>query len=176
MHPITPDDWKLVGLSLSLLAIFAVAIANQIHLGVYTDPLWLMELCRRLLEGQTAYVDFLENSPPFAILIYMPPVLVSHFFGVDQDHAFVAYVAIAALASLSASAWILRTAGQIALIGRLPALTAAAALLVLPDYMYGQRDHIALILALPWLASMGLRASGRDPSRGAASASGSSLD
>jgi hypothetical protein len=172
LRPITPDDWSRVGLSLSLVAIFAVAIANQIHLGVYTDPLWLMELCRRLLEGQTAYVDFLENSPPFAILIYMPPVLASHFLGVNQDHAFVAYVAILALASLSASAWILRAAGQIALIGWLPALTATAALLVLPDYMYGQRDHIVLILALPWLACIGLRASGRDPSRGAATASG----
>src|SRR5205085_2589680 len=98
--------WSQIGFVSALIAIYFAAIANQIHLGVYTDPLWLMDVCARMWSGQIPYVDFLENSPPVAILIYLPPVLASSWLGINRDLAFIAYVAALVTASLFASAWI----------------------------------------------------------------------
>ena len=149
----------------TLAAIVVASAAYQFRLGVYTDPLWLMDLCGRLLDGQTAYVDFLENSPPIAILIYMPPVLAARLFGSATEPLLVVYVEILAGAGLAACAWLLRKAGRLADVGWPGALAAAAALLMLPDYMFGQRDHIVLILALPWLTQIALRARGLETTR-----------
>ncbi|WP_439374524.1 hypothetical protein [Bradyrhizobium sp. DASA03120] len=164
--------WSHIGFVSALVAIYFAAIANQIHLGVYTDPLWLMDVCARMLSGQIPYVDFLENSPPVAILIYLPPVLASSWLGINQDLAFIVYVAVLVTASLFASAWIMHKADRLTEVRRPVALTIAASLLLLPDYTYGQRDHIALILAMPWLSAISLRASCINPPRLAAIVSG----
>jgi len=63
--------WAILG------AITLAALLNQLHLGVGSDSLWLMICTERWLDGQTAYRDFLENSPPLAILIYVPPVALA---------------------------------------------------------------------------------------------------
>src|SRR5208282_4931061 len=109
--------------------IVILAVANQIRLGVYTDPLWLMVLCDRLLDGQTAYADFFENSPPLAILLYMPPVLLARTLGVAREPLFVGYVFALAGASLAASWWILVKSGRFADVGWSGALAALASLL-----------------------------------------------
>lgn len=161
------------GFPFALAAIALAALAIQVKLGVCTESLWLMLLCDRLLDGQTAYVDFLENSPPFAILIYMPPVAAARLIGVAREPMLIAYIFALVGASLAVCGGLLARAGRLGEVGRAGALAAVAGLLLLPNYQaFGQRDHIALILVLPWLTVMTLRVDGVRPSRFGALAAG----
>ena len=101
---IAPIAAARIGVGPALVAAVAlVAAFQQRRLGVYTDELWLMTLCSRLLEGARPYVDFFENSPPFAILLYFPPVLAARALGVSREWALLAYE-LAAFGAQSASA------------------------------------------------------------------------
>ncbi len=159
----SPRILTRLGFPIGLAVIAVAALVSQIRLGVSTDPLWLMLLCDRLLDGQIAYLDFLENSPPFAILIYMPPVLAARAFRVAREPMLLAYVFGLSGVSLGFCGWLLARAGRFADVGKAGALAATASLLLLPSYTFGQRDHIVLILALPWLTLMGPRGSGERP-------------
>ena len=124
---------------LALGAIALAAFAYQLRLGVYTDPLWLMICCERWLDGQTAYVDFLENSPPAAILVYLPPVVVARWLGVAREPLFVAYVLVVVGLCVGLCARLLSSAWKAGRIGAPTLLGAAAVLLLAPDYAFGQR-------------------------------------
>jgi hypothetical protein len=153
-------------------AIFLVAIANQVRLGVGVNTPWLMALCDRLLDGQTAYSDFFENSLPLTILLYMPPVFLASALGVAREPVFFCYVFALAGASLAASWWIIAKSGRLHEIGWPGALAALASVLILPDYSFGQRDHLALLLAMPLLVALGVRANGAAIPEAAAFAAG----
>ena len=157
---------------LTIIAMALAAVALQLRLGVYADPLWLMTCCERWLEGQTAYVDFLDNSPPPAILLYLPPVAIARWFGVAREPLLVAYVLIVVAASLGLCARLLSDVWKGGKIGAPTLLGAAAVLLLAPDYAFGQRDHLALALALPLLSVFALRAQGGDVERWAAALAG----
>jgi len=152
--------------------ILLLAIAARRWLGVYTDDLWLLLLSDRMLDGQVAYRDFLENSPPAAILIYMPPVALARLIGVAREPVFFAY-AFAVLGGVFLFCWrILAATGRLNLIGAAGGAAALAALFLLPDYQFGQRDHFAFALASPLLTILAVRASGGRVSRLAAIAAG----
>ena len=157
---------------LALGAIALAAFAYQLRLGVYTDPLWLMICCERWLDGQTAYVDFLENSPPAAILVYLPPVVVARGLGAAREPLFVAYVLVVVGLCVGLCARLLSSAWKAGRIGAPTLLGAAAVLLLAPDYAFGQRDHLALALALPLLSVFALRAEASEVGRWAAAAAG----
>ena len=155
-----------------VVAVAVLAAIQQRRLGVYTDELWLMTLCSRMLEGARPYVDFLENSPPLAIVLYLPPVLMARVLGVSREGALLAYEIVAFVGALLASWRILIRAGLAESVGPIGAIGAAAALLLLPDYAFGQRDHFVLALCAPLLATFAARADARDISRFAAAFAG----
>jgi hypothetical protein len=157
---------------LALGGMALAAFVFQLRLGVYADPLWLMICCERWLDGQTAYVDFLENSPPAAILVYLPPVVVARWLGVAREPLFVAYVLMVVGGCLGLCARLLTAVWRAGRIGAPTLLGAAAVLLLAPDYAFGQRDHLALALALPLLAVLALRAEAIEVERWAAAAAG----
>jgi hypothetical protein len=146
--------WAILG------AIALAAALNQLHLGVGSDSLWLMICCERWLDGQTAYLDFLENSPPPAMLIYLPPVALAKALHVAREPLYVVYVVAVVAGCLSLCGAALRNAKQIAAFDAPILIGAAATLLLVPDHSFGERDHIALALSLPFLTVLALRAEG----------------
>ena len=145
-------------LGLALLA--ALAALWQFHLGVESDDLWLMLCAEKILDGQTAYRDFLENSPPFAILLYVPPVAFARMLGATHETMIVVYGLISGGLSLTLAARLVGESGAQRQFGWLTALAAAAAYLLLPDFAFGQRDHLIFALLGPFLVVLALRAIG----------------
>ena len=157
---------------LALGAMALAAFAFQLRLGAYADPLWLMICCERWLDGQTAYVDFLENSPPAAILVYLPVVVAARGLGAAREPLFVAYVLLVVGGCVGLCARLLSGAWRAGRIGAPTLLGAAAVLLLAPDYAFGQRDHLALALALPLLSVFALRAEANEVEPGMAAVAG----
>ena len=145
-----------------ILAVVAVALLERALVDLVGDVSWLLTLCEKILAGQKPYIDFIETNPPVAIYMYLAPVAFAKLIGVSPELAVGSFVFVGVGASIWISAHILREA-LIPQLGNLWHLAAffAALLLVLPGAVFAQREHVALIAFLPFLAVALARAHGR---------------
>jgi hypothetical protein len=142
-----------------LLIIFAVAAALRLMIDANTDVSWAITMAEKILDGQRLYIDVIEVNPPATVFLYTLPVLLARAVSIRPEVIVETSIFLATAASLWCSAQILVTAGfrNRANIWPLAAL-AAAVLLILPARTFGEREHIALIVFLPFLALMMARA------------------
>ena len=150
---------------LALLALCAiVAIAGQaLLIPVDADVSWLITVSERVLGGARLYVDIFEVNPPASVWLYLPQVALAQALGLRAEAV---VVAIAVALALAAAALTLRLAQRLA--DPPPPLVLAVALgfalLVLPGGLFAQREHYALVLAVPlcaWLAGLEAKAGSR---------------
>jgi hypothetical protein len=150
---------------LPLIAIFAFGILLRNIVVANTDVSWLITLCEKLLDGERPYIDFIETNPPAAFLLYLAPVALARMISMRPEIMVDAFV----IASIGVSLWlsvaITRTAQFLdrAIIAQLVILFAAI-FMILPAQTFGEREHIAAIAFLPFLALSAARASGKSVS------------
>ena len=140
------------------LPALALAIAWQSWIGLWSDVSWLITADEKWFSGQTPYVDFLEMNPPGALLLYAPAVALAHALGLRPEFAVSVFGFAASAASLGLSAAILRRADLARQIGPAGLAFACLALLVLPGDAFMERDTMAGVFGLPFLAAMAARA------------------
>lgn len=144
---------------LPLVAIFVAGIVLRNFVVSNTDVSWLITLCEKALNGERPYVDYIEVNPPASIWLYMTPVWLARVIGIRPEFMVDAFVFAAAIASLLLSAAILRRAAFLSQQAMFQLAAAfAAVLLLLPAQTFGEREHIALMTFLPFLALAALRA------------------
>lgn len=124
------------------------------------DVSWLLTLAEKLLDGRR---DFIEVNPPGAIFAYVPAVWLARMAGIAPEVASDALVFLLAAVSLG-SAWLILGPRHANLRNNPIATTGAiAVLLVLPIYTFGEREHLCVLLILPWAAAIVARIEGRVP-------------
>jgi hypothetical protein len=147
-----------VRLAGSAIVIALLSILLQVHLRTGDDVSWLITASEKALAGQIPYVDFFEPNPPASLMLYLPSVYLAHLFGVAPEFM-VAFAGFAAVfISLALCAAILARARLLDEIGPLGAAVALATLMLLPGKAFDERDHLAAIAGLPFLALLAARA------------------
>jgi hypothetical protein len=131
------------------------------------DISWLLYCSRQLLDGATAYVDFVETNPPLIIWLGLPTAWVVRLLGTPEIPTFVVSVlALVAVTLLIANRLLVGLWGRDAVELRHATLVILGApLLLAPGYSFGQRDHLAVVLLLPYLLSAAASLAGRSPER-----------
>ena len=125
------------------------------------DVTWLIEVAERMLDGQRLYVDVLETNPPASVWLYLPAVGLARILGVSSEFLVDAQTYVCAALSLSACAAILGRASLLDSFNRPWLLVSAAAILtLLPNGVFGQREHFVLMALLPMLSVLAARAAG----------------
>jgi len=144
--------------------LLAVLLATASHLfpPINLDVGALLYVAKRWLAGDRLYVDVIDVNTPWAIALHVPAEFSALHLGLDGPTWFSIYVLIAIAIS-------------VALVRRLSlhherelgALTAQAlpllTLFILgvdPGHSFGQREHLMMIAAIPYLVAAALRASG----------------
>jgi hypothetical protein len=150
---------------LALLALFlaiGVGVYRVMMLPLNHDAGWLLYVSERVLNGDRLYVDVIEVNPPLIVWLGIPVILLERLLGVHHTLLFPVLVALGAGSSLAAC-W--RLSGQVLSAPyRAPALAAlAAALFVIPSGNWGQREHLMLLLAAPYIFACASRARGQNP-------------
>ncbi|HEX9900869.1 MAG TPA: hypothetical protein VGC81_16705 [Candidatus Methylomirabilis sp.] len=137
-----------------------------------TDEAWPLYLAERVLEGQRHGIDFFEVNPPLFVWLSIPAVLAHRAAGLGPWQAWVLMVGALAFASLLLTARQLKGLEHSS--GRRSGLLLAAgfAVLVLPRLNYSEREHLALILVLPFVLLAARRASRLGAERGDAALAG----
>lgn len=141
--------------------VFGIAAALRQVVAGNTDVSWLLIAGERMLDGQRLYVDFLETNPPMAVWAYLPGIVIARALGLRPELVTDTLLVGLIAASLGASSRILLTKPA-RLSRRWGVLIAwiVAVLAILPMHVYGQREHLALVLFLPALAAFMRRAYG----------------
>jgi hypothetical protein len=161
--------WPWPAPALAVLLTVALGALAQFRLPMNHDVAWLLALAGRVLEGARLYVDYPEVNPPLIVWLNLPVAWAARLTGLAPDTVLRgAVVALAGIAlGAGAALWRGRNTGADgAGAGAAMLAVAAYALVALPGYDFGQREHLALLLVLPYLAEAARRAGGRAAPRG----------
>ena len=137
-------------------AMLAIAI-QSLWIPIDADVSWLITCSERVLAGDRLYIDIVELNPPASVWMYVPFVWAAKLIGAKPEAIVVAGFVAAACASVAAT---IRFAARLK--DSPPRLWLAAVLsfvtLLLPMALFGQREHAALLLALPAIAALAVTA------------------
>ncbi len=141
-----------------LAVVVLAAILVQSLSETNTDVSWLLTLGERWLAGDRPYVDFVEVNPPASLLLYMPAIFASRWFGLSPEAATITFALVGSVASailtvrLLASASLVPAAREQAMV-----LVLTGLLTIIPTGDFGEREHIATVTMLPLLAALAAR-------------------
>ncbi len=111
------------------------------------DNAWLLYAAGRLAAGQKLYIDILETNPPLIVWLNLLPLYLGRLLSVNPLIMLPILVSALALYSLFLCSRILRDYKfQSEFI-----IYIAFGFFILSTMIYGQREHIFIILALPYL-------------------------
>jgi hypothetical protein len=117
------------------------------------DVSWLITVNEKMLAGQRLYVDLIEVNPPASVWLYTPAVWIAQQLKLRPEAVIVAAFIAAALASCGVT---LRISERLRHPPNPLILTAVLSFvtLVLPLGTFAQREHAAMLLALPPLTAL----------------------
>jgi hypothetical protein len=150
------SQWR--GTSAAALFLAALGAVPALLSSPQPDTAWLLTAANRILDGARLYVDVVEVNPPLIVWFDLIPAAIARTLHLPAAPVFSAIVVLLALGS----AWVTAV-----LVGRLfpdrlglrRLLTLATVFVLLPLSRedFGQREHLFLILAFPYIMIAGLR-------------------
>jgi hypothetical protein len=133
--------------------ILALSIVLRLTSGTTPDVSWLIDMSARILDGERAYIDIFETTPPVPVLLYMPGAFAEQITGIGAEFFVYGYFYAIYLACLWLAWRILPSrlegVGDVRFGIILP---AAIFLFLLSHDSIAQRETMAAALVLPMLA------------------------
>ncbi len=140
--------------SLPFLVVFIFSWIIQSTILFSWDVSWGLHEAARLLAGGAYGKDFFEPTPPMFLYVYLPSVLITKYFHISNVIAMRSYLFVLSAVSLSACHFVGKKIfwKEDKEIAQLFLLTIATIFLLLPlPFDFGQREHLLLILIMPYL-------------------------
>jgi len=141
-----------------IVVIGVAAVLLQWRFGLLGDVSWLITVDEKWLDGATPYRDVVEINPPASLMLYWPAVALARVLGVAPEFTVAAFGFLSIAVGLGLAATILRRAGLLDRFGALGASVALVAFAALPGQSFDERDHLAAVYGLPFLALSAARA------------------
>lgn len=138
----------------------AAGIVPVLYWGGNHDVAWLLYVARRMAGGAHLYRDIIEINPPLIVLLSVPAAVLAGALGVADVTLFDVGVAALAVGAVALAA---RQLGRIFGAGReaerrAVVLLCLGALFPMAVADFGQREHLLLALALPYVFLGAVRA------------------
>ncbi|WP_247448579.1 hypothetical protein [Bradyrhizobium sp. 180] len=143
-------------------AILLAALVIQIPLVLHADLGWLLTANEKILDGRKLGIDLFESNPPLSVYMYMPTVMLARVTGVAPEFVVIVLV----IAEIAGALLLMDRAAAAARLGArersISTWSFALLLAILPGAIFGQREHIAVIALIPFVAVAALRWRGLD--------------
>lgn len=147
-------------IKLALLAIPLAWLVGYLFPPINHDVGAVLDVAHRWVSGERLYVDIIDVNFPLVFIVYAVPELLSRAFGGTAVVWLNACLIVAILGSFAVCRRLVHlipsTAHPLAEALLPPVILFTLA--VLPNDMFGQREHIMLIAAMPYLLLAGIRA------------------
>jgi hypothetical protein len=138
------------------------------------DLAWLLYAASRAMDGARLYVDVVEINPPLILYIHLLTEWISRGLGIWNATAYRASMLVCVGVSLLLSArlvWKLIGADR-GLVRYHMLLSLGFVLVALPAFDFGEREHLAVTLTLPYVLAAAARRDGVNLPRGLAAVIG----
>ena len=154
-------------------AVLGVSLVYLTVRPLWSDQTWLLFAARRLLDGARLGSDLIETNPPLIIWMSEIPVAIGRALDIRLPTALQGCLVVLVVFSVTWSAVLLqRGAAGDRRFACWFALLMLFATVVHPWLEYGQREHIMLLLVVPYLVMASRRIDGEAPPTGEALAAG----
>lgn len=145
-----PEIMAAIVLLVGWLMIYGMSLSH--------DVVWQMWIARQLIGGSKLYVDILELNPPLWFWMAVPAEYMAQTLQMTANNAIITAILTYAGVSLALFA---ATITKEAPSRRAILLVSAAAIMLLINLeQFAQREHLALIGSLPYVALIARRADG----------------
>ena len=126
------------------------------------DVAWFCYMSQRWGDGARLYVDVVDTNPPLIVFLSTPPILLAKALSWPVDVTMLAYVSALAIASVAVCGMLVVRAWPDAdpLQRGLFMTGIVAVVFPLSGTDFAQREHLALIFALPYVLAAAVRLSG----------------
>ncbi len=148
------------------LAVPVIWVAAQFYAPIDHDTGAILYFSDRWWAGERLYVDLIDVNPPLVFILGLLPVVIKQWTGLIEPAALIACVAAASVGSTFVTWRLLaRRAAQLGRgeSGLLTATLVPLALLfaLLTPGELGQREHLMVVLTVPYVVLTALRLEGR---------------
>ncbi len=159
-------DWSrlfhtlvLSGCIVWLAGYFLPPINHDTAVLLYISKLWL--------EGGRLYVDAIDINTPLVFVLHLLPEALAKLTGLGGPTVLVALLGLGILASFQTCRTVLAASLEPyrAFSAALLPVLLLFLLIVFPNYMFTQREHIMMVLGMPYLLVASARAGGTDMPR-----------
>ncbi len=139
-----------------IISIYLTGWFIQDNLVFNSDVSWLIHAASWLLQGASYANHFFESNPPLILYLYLPVLLFTKIFAMDQVIALKLYVYIIASVSLFICHILLKRIFPLQAFIRCYLLIVLTCIfLIFPLNEFGQREHILVLLTFPYFLLMG---------------------
>jgi hypothetical protein len=143
--------------------LIALGLAGELRSHAGADTGFLLDEAARVLGGMRLYAHIVDVNPPLIVGINMAAVLCARIFGISEILAYRLACIAAVFAGLALTGWLLRRLLPDEIVLRRGiVLLLVFVLFNLPGQDFGEREHLLLLLALPYLLLAAARAIGRE--------------
>jgi hypothetical protein len=144
-----------------------LAIAQQMAGHLDCDVSWFITYAEKFIDGSVPYVDVTDPNPPASFLALAPALMLARASGVAAEPVVAGLVFLFAAVSIGVTAAIFRAGARRSRRDWGLLLNAAAfLLLVAPEVLFAEREHIALLSLAPMFATLTVAAEGGQVARG----------
>lgn len=121
---------------------------------------WLLIAAQRFMAGGTYYHHFVENNPPLIIFLSCIPVLIANIAAMSLVSSMQLFVVLISILSLLCCWYCLKKMVDRHDHLKIPILLVALGFVywILPTFSFGEREHLMLMLVMPYLLCVALRA------------------
>lgn len=153
---------EATGFLILMIGVYILAWIIQDHLFLNWDVSWLIHASMRMLEGGTYTNDFYSPNPPIILYLYVPPIILSKLLAVKVVMPFRIYIFLLSSLSIFVCWVFIRNifSKQDVFLSHIFLATLSAIFLILPLYEFGQRDHLLIVLSMPYFLAVTLRLQG----------------
>ncbi len=134
-----------------IVSLFATQAIVRFQSDINHDTAWYLYVAEGLLHGKHLYTDFLEVNPPLGIWLTVPVVWFANLAGLSSIAVnYGLLLALTALSLVLANRYLRQMGGVPDAVRAILCLFIAAALLFLPAADFTEREHLMVLLFLPW--------------------------
>lgn len=147
---------------LAIVFLVGISLVAEFRSYASADIGFLLDAAGRVLDGARLYVDVVEINPPLIIALNVAVVWAARLLHLPEILLYRIVVAMALLGSLWLSAVLLRSVLLLEVRARrLLLLALAFVLFPLAQSDFGEREHLALALLVPYVLAAAARLAGR---------------
>jgi hypothetical protein len=142
---------KNLPLLFGLMAIYIAAYMIQSHIYINWDVSWLSYLAAELFNHGVNKENFFEVNTPMSIYIYLPAILLQKVFILDRITAIRISIFLLAMLSMGLCFLLMKSLSKNQTTTKILILILAFVFLILPINQFGEREHIFLLMIMPYL-------------------------